>query len=341
MTTLITSDLHLNDHPRDAYRHDWQAWLCESVIAHDVSDLYIIGDLTDAYDRHGSWLVNTIVGHVAALANMCRVFIIRGNHDAADPAAAFFAFLNVVPNVRFISDPAEVTDPVLGRIILLPHATDPKRDWPDLARYGVGLAHATFAGTKVGDFTLDGVPLDLIPKGMRIIAGDFHVPGAIGPVTYCGSPYTVDFGDDFKPRVLLVGAGRKMTSLPSPGRQKRLVEVDSVAQLLRVKGLASGDILKVRIRIAPEDRARWGELVAKVREWGEQDNDFVVHTVEPVSRERQQPMATKRRQLARSDDELVKDYAKARALDAATTKTGLAIVSGEQQQQGDDHGTAQ
>ena len=58
---LVTSDIHLNEKPQDDYRYKLFPWLARQCRQRHITDLCILGDLTDAKDRHAATLVQKIV----------------------------------------------------------------------------------------------------------------------------------------------------------------------------------------------------------------------------------------------------------------------------------------
>ena len=102
---IITTDLHLTNRERDAYRWDLFPWLEKKLATTDSTDLVILGDLTDAKDGHSAALVNRITDTLANLP--VQVTILKGNHDYIDEETPFFRFLNKLDNVHFIVQPLE------------------------------------------------------------------------------------------------------------------------------------------------------------------------------------------------------------------------------------------
>ena len=84
---ILITDLHLTEKQEDQYRFNIFPWL---VTRHSkdksIRAVFILGDLTDRKDNHSAWFVNKIVSSLRALtAHFDDVFILKGNHDAADP----------------------------------------------------------------------------------------------------------------------------------------------------------------------------------------------------------------------------------------------------------------
>src|SRR5216684_1999102 len=109
MATILVSDVHFTNNPRDEYRWGLLPWLVEQVDNRSIDQVLILGDLTDHKDRHPSSLVTRLSDGLHDLGQHCAVVVLRGNHDAVDPNLPFFGFVNKFPNVFFISEPTEMT----------------------------------------------------------------------------------------------------------------------------------------------------------------------------------------------------------------------------------------
>lgn len=331
MSILVTADLHLSENPRDDYRFGFFNIVREFIYKHKVDHLMILGDLTEVKDHHGSWLVNRIADEMDNLASECDITILRGNHDGLDPALPFYYFLRHIQRIRWHSLPTERDIPDLGRCLLLPHSSNYKRDWDSInlksSDFEFIFAHNTFKGATGQNRELDGIPTSVFRKDAQVIAGDVHVPHTVGPVTYVGAPYLIDFGDDYRPRMLLIKKDGRVRSLAAVGPQKRLLEVSDVDQISAgtITGtgdIRPGDILKVRITLTPKQYAEWSEVKRAVLEWAGV-NGYHVDQVVPVT---ERAVASKKetviRRSSRSDSDILSDYASSRGVDAATLKTG-------------------
>lgn len=339
MTLLITADLHLNNLPRDKYRHEFQTQLRKIALNYRAKAVLILGDLTDEKNYHHSALVNKTVEHIHKLTQIAPVIFNEGNHDRSSlTETPFFTFLRRVPRTYWIGEPTFGHDlkglsggasAQLDRTLFLPHSPDPERDWGEFTFKGLDwvFAHQTFAGAR-GDNgrELDGPSADF-PEGVRVISGDVHVPQKLGSVTYVGSPYTIDFGDDFEPRVLLIKDG-KLLSIPCEGPQKRLIEVKA-GELPSHKitdQISPGDILKIRVELGVGHYAKWAEFKDGIYNWGAK-HGYVIHLVQPLTKKNTTvaKKATKR-QAPKSDPAIVKTFAQHRDLDEPTLKVGLKLV---------------
>lgn len=344
MTVLITSDLHFSSNPRDDYRHAFMSKLSSIVERKQVELVMILGDLTEAKDQHNAELVNEIVDHISMLSKLCPVVVLKGNHDYLnDPMCPFFGFLSALPDVWWINTPTWTESlPVLndtsayGNGLILPYTSKYKEDWKALIasnwtdsddrNIDLVFCHNTFQGA-VGDNDreLSGVPVDVFPDDVVVLAGDVHVPQKLGPITYVGAPYTIDFGDSYQPRLLFMRKGGKLTSMNVSGPMKRLVEVDSVNELEDVDFVNRGDILKVRVSLKRADHANWSSIQAEVREWGE-ENGYRVHVVQPVILDGDRKRTKKIKRSVKDDKALLKEYCSLRGVDVGTISVGMGLM---------------
>jgi len=325
MRTLVTGDIHLNNLPRDNYRHNFISKdLMGMIIDHKADHLVIVGDLTDEKNYHSAALVNRVVDHIYNLSLKCPITINMGNHDySSELETPFFTFLRRIENVRWIGDPTHIGD---FNFLFLPHTPAPEVDWhkgiwqqePDWI-----FTHNTFSGT-IGENgqKLDGPSIDIFPKGSRVISGDVHVPQTNGPVTYVGAPYTIDFGDKFEPRVLLIN-GNKLASIPCPGPRKRLVEC-TAGEKMKLKA-NPGDILKINVKLDKGQYARWEELKQGIEEWAAKYK-FVIHRIHPIVDKSMTKGKVVKREAPKADPDILKGYAKKHALDDRTLNVGLEIL---------------
>lgn len=328
MPVLLTADLHLTDNPRDRYRHDFMAKTLPNMVQkYNVQQLYVLGDLTEVKDNLGAELVNSIAGYFKALARLMPggVFIICGNHDYARAAHPFFAFLRHLRNVIWVGKPTE-----FGEWLLLPHTNDYKKDWKiSFKDYKKVFCHQTFAGAKVGARSMDGIPIDIFPRGVKVYSGDVHVPQHFRPITYIGAPYTVDFGDDYKPRVILLRDDTE-ESYRVPGPQKRLLDIKIGDKL---PAFDAADIIKVRVAVTARAMDSWPKEKERIRAWAARGNYelwALQPTLDPADRARMRT-AIRVSDHHQSDIELIASYAKLGRLSDRMLKTGLWLM--EQQEQ--------
>lgn len=340
MTVLITADWHASDNPRDAYRWNWLQNLPKILRKEKVELLLVLGDLTEVKGPHGASLVNPLVDIFYSVSQVCPVVVLQGNHDGFSADAPYFEFLRRVDKVYWVKVPTDlselpnVTTKVLKALgkgaVFLPFSPNPVRDWKglDFRDYDWAFAHQCFAGASAGHgHILGGTPLDIFPPKLKVVAGDIHVPQTIGNLTYVGSPFRIDFGDDFEPRVLLLEAGGKLRSIPCEGPQKRLITLSSPSDLARVDEANTGDVLKVRFDTTMAEHASWGAFAEKVRAWGAK-NGYLIEGVQPVITDKSPRMSNvaKDKVVAKTDEQLLEQYAAAQGVDAKTLSAGKRLL---------------
>ena len=321
MQILVTADLHFSENPRDEYRHEFQRELRNIVKKHDVSRVIILGDLTEAKDRHSAELVNRIVDHFYKLTALCDVTFLRGNHDyLTSPDNPFFAFLSRIEHISWINNPTAI-----GTWLYLPHTTDYKNDWKQFkfSDFDTIFCHQTFEGADTGFKQLTGIPTSIFPKSVKVLSGDIHVPQDLGTVTYVGAPYTVDFGDNYEPRMLLLDS-KDMISIPCPGPQKRYVERKRNSEFITEHKLNKGDILKVKADFEPGLALSWQQIKQEVKDWAE-DKGYIVHSIQPIVTHKKMKK-TQNKKAAQSDEDLLAAYGKARGINESVLKTGLWLM---------------
>ncbi|MCI0553271.1 MAG: hypothetical protein L0287_20170 [Anaerolineae bacterium] len=331
MVDIVTSDWQLAENPRDSYRFDFIPWLCREIKARKVEEVFMLGDITEQKDYHSASFVNKVVKAFSDIASLCHVTIVEGNHDGTERGKPFFKFLSMHPAIYFVT---ECTTSLGRGFKFVPYMPDPE-DWKRIQWKGVKtkliMTHNTFAGAYLQrDITADkGIPLSVIPKGVSVISGDVHVPQTTGCVTYVGAPYTVDFGDDYQPRVLIID-GNRHKSINVPGPQKRLIEMDmsddGTLGILQGK-YNEGDILKVRVKLRSDQYVDWLSIKGNIAKWIENDH-AIPHMIQPVIDNTKKSRVQFKHRKQHDDPELLKSYGKHRRIAESIVNTGLKLMEG-------------
>ena len=324
--TIATADLHMAASRRDSYRWRFlEETLPAMVEEHRARRVLVLGDLTEAKSGHSAELVNRLVDALAALAERAPVYLLRGNHDFVSEDSPFFRFSRHLPRVCWINEPTRLRLRGLGKCLFLPWA----RDLDDCADFSFEsfdwfFCHQTFEGADLGARRAEGCEPPF-SRSARVVSGDVHVPQKIGPVTYTGAPYTVDFGDAYEPRVLLL-EGSEMRSVPVPGPQKRLITTTARDLKLRADlfDVAPGDVIKIRVTLPAGSDASRAEVRALARRWAEAAGVdlYAVEIVAP----RAAPSRGDRDRSRASDADLVRAYAKRMKAGKTCEAAGLKIV---------------
>lgn len=321
MRSLITGDLHLSHNTRDEYRFEFMVWFATLASKRKPDRIIIAGDLTEEKDRHPSILVNRVVEHVNILAEIAPVVVVEGNHDYKDEGQAFFRFLSRIPNTRWIEKPTVLGD----QLLCLPHTNNHKRDWRDidLEAYSTIVCHQTFNGANVGfGRSLDGIELDVLPRGSTTFCGDVHVPQKMGHVVYIGAPYHVDFGDDYKARVIMLDERGWSSIDTSKVPQKRAIRLSSQDLEIEPGSCNARDVVEIKIDV--DDMSDW----VKVRDHVAAQADKLelrVWAIKPVMTKR----AVRRRHKvadAQSDHAVLEAFAKRHGLSDRTLAVGEKLL---------------
>ena len=227
-----------------------------------MKSLCILGDLTDAKDYHPSSLTNRIVERITRLREcVSNITILMGNHDFLRAGHAYFAFLNSIRGVRFITKPYE--DLSDGAAVLwLPYTKTPATDWKniDTSHFNYVFFHQTVGGSVASNGqAMDGDDMPDLRKWPKIYSGDIHVPQVAGPVEYVGSPYPVHFGDKYDGRLVLLDRRGRAVDLRHETINRSALTVRSLAELHR-QDFRPGDQLKLRIELDVADKHAWSRI---------------------------------------------------------------------------------
>lgn len=265
---LVTSDLHFDDNPNNEYRFEIIPVLMSAITSHKPDAVVIAGDLTDKKDRHPARLVLRVVDQLIYLAEYTDVYILAGNHDRlSEDNDPFFEFLDEIDGIYFIStiQNVKIED---AKVLFTPHSRDPDDDWKDMSfkNYDYIFFHQTFHGAKSeSGKNMEGTSFAQFRDVDAIcVSGDIHVPQRLGPITYCGSPYPVRFGDTFDPRILLLDNGKKK-SIPVDIIKKHSLAITDSEEIYD-HDIREGDQIKVTLALPKSELVSWEEHKRRVQE---------------------------------------------------------------------------
>ena len=290
---IITSDLHITDKPLDEYRWGIFQWIKSqlSLAAGKLNTVFILGDLTDAKDKHSSELVNRLVCELKLLSEVAQIYILKGNHDYIEESLPFFDFLSQVGSrIKFITKPHSLSVDDFG-ILCLPSSRNYIEDWKDFDfdEFDLIFTHQTYEGSQAENGSLlPGIPPAYFKNIQgKVISGDIHVPQKVSSnIQYVGSPYRVRFGDSFAPRVLLIEDG-KIKSRMTPFMRRWTLSAKGSEQLSQVYeqiALApanAGDQVKIRVTMRRSDLGEWAELKKELKQFSE-EKGWVLHGIELI-----------------------------------------------------------
>lgn len=328
MASVITADLHLSANPRDAYRHRWMEGLPALLQREEADRLIICGDLTTEKDYHSAWLTNKIVRYVHDASAVCPVYILMGNHDYTSAANPFFEFLGGFDRVHWIKEVTETKLKGLGRCLFIPHQRKLEA-WDGLEQlkeeWNWVFAHATFQGARnEQDLEMEGPAMGLV-LGHRVISGDVHVPQKVGPVTYVGPPFRINYGDTYQPRILLLSEHHANQRL-CEGPRKVLVEAASWDDIEAVGDCRTGNMVKIRYSIPSQDYDKWPLLRKRIEDWAAK-NKLILDAVIPVPLIADTAPDKKAKVVKTASDlEIIKSYATRYQVGDKTLRMGLRLL---------------
>ena len=335
MVTLLTSDIHLTDNPRDSYRWNLFDWIETQILERNIEQVIICGDLTDAKDRHNSNLVNRFVDCLTKLVKQqCNIYILKGNHDYIEETNPFFRFINSIQNVRFIIAPHQCRlrlGTEFKKCLFLPSVRDWKSEWKEIEfnDYDTIFCHATFEGCKVENDSIltGGIPPSIFNDcDGEVFSGDIHVPQILGKIEYIGSPYRIDFGDKFNPRVILFENSQK--NLYFPCTNKHLLVIGSISDLERYKSkVKKSDQVKVRVLLRKSEYPEWKPLKQEIKEYCDNINwELYGPELVIVSDNTNKVETSKEEFKYQSSEEILKEFVSVKRVDKDLVEVGLDII---------------
>ena len=330
MPTLITTDTHFSDHPRDAHRFDLFPWLLKQADKHKVDKIMFLGDLTEDKDRHSSVLVNTVAQALVRLSRDRQVVILRGNHDCIDASNPFFGFMGLYPNIIYVDEYLDYLQPKKPSSVFLAHSRNPEDHWTEInfELYDYVFVHQTFDGAAAENGQqLSGISTSRV-KGIKrqVFSGDIHVPQTIGKVTYVGAPYHIRFGDSFEPRVILLDEETgKTQDLHFPTKAKHLIEVKCAADLDDLDGVEVGDQVKIRVMLAREELVGYDALRREIKAYAEKLG-LEVYGVSAAIAEPEKGVKRKVNTQAMKPGAVLGLYAKREQLATEVAEEGVALL---------------
>ena len=328
--SLLLSDLHLTDNPRDEYRWELFDWAIDVCREHDIQTIFVLGDITDAKDNHSAKLVNSVVFAFSTLAIQtgAKIVILMGNHDYMVVKHPFFGFLNNVQNIYFID---EISKDMTKSVLLLPHTRSPSEDWKDLDLndYKLVLMHQTVEGAIASNgMAMSGELKADFKIRSKVYSGDIHVPQRIGSVEYVGSPYHVHFGDRFKPRGVLLDSSLQASDLHFPTVEKFVATITQASDLDQLK-IKEGDQLKIRVKITPSTFSLWEDIKGEVKKKCEELKvDLRGLEMITTSKKRIKLLSNDREVFKRSFEDAVRKFGNREKLSDDLISVGVEIAKG-------------
>jgi len=326
---LLTADFHFDSDPLTEYRWGLLYVLKEEIYKEGIEELIVLGDLTEKKDNHNSTLVTRVVDFFSQLASICKVTILKGNHDYIKEDKPFFQFLEKIPNVRFITYPT-----VDGDSFYVPHT------FGELPVVPSGIKkvfmHQTFSGAISNNSTRVLLPGKAIPEdfhGLEIFSGDIHRQQKLRNIDYVGAPYHVYFGDDYYPRFIILKDNKhrfnSFLNYEFPARSTIVISPNTMDNLKMIMQTVQ---LKVRLLLTNAEAMELGKHKKAIKDFC---NDPINNHIQLISIEvrKQDNEEVKSVDFTfptlyiETQAEILQRYAKIMNLPAKMIKTGLSIIA--------------
>lgn len=202
MAALVTSDTHFTNKPVDEYKWNLFPWIHERIPKYKITEFFILGDILNEKDNHGSHLINRLIDNLLDLTKKgLNIYLIRGNHDyQVDFTTPFLKFTSNIPGIHFYTEPTDLDLPGI-KIKLLPNTKNPTEDWKglDLSQADFIFTHQTYDGCVAENgHILKGVSHHVFDNiKAQVISGDIHKAQSLhnGKIIYVGEPYDNRFGN--------------------------------------------------------------------------------------------------------------------------------------------------
>jgi hypothetical protein len=105
---------------------------------------------------------------------------------------------------------------------------------------------------------MEGEELPALNAG-KVYSGDIHVPQVIKGVEYVGSPYHVHFGDNFRPRAVLLEHGGRAVDLHFKTIRRVALTVTGIKDLQK-QTLQQSDQVKLTIELSEAEKHDWQKI---------------------------------------------------------------------------------
>jgi hypothetical protein len=272
---ILTADWHLDDNPANEYR--WQVFyeLFEFCSETEDGEVFLLGDIADRKDRHSGELLNRMLKEFKKFSDAgISIMAIMGNHDAPLKGTPYWSVLNMLPGVKFFTQPRLVRANGVD-IWMLPYTPYPHADWKDLDMHSnqVAFIHQPTQGALLesGRRLVDVPALPKLPMS-DIWAGDIHTHQKIGKVNYVGAPHPMDYGDDYPCRMIQLSDGDDALRISETREldymRKAMLDLKCLGELDQDFGLQDGDQAKVRMQVDPKRISQWPADRQEIQEWG-------------------------------------------------------------------------
>lgn len=339
---LIVSDLHFTDSIYDEYKWQLFPWIKELLSKTHINNLLILGDIFDRKDRHPAKLVNRFIEELQKLtasSSLHSIIILKGNHDYLKPDEPFLEFIKTLDKIFFIKHPTTIIFDD-AKTLWLPHTRTPEEEWKQINFTDSNLQyvffHQSVIGAKVSNFfeMKEGLDKNIFSgTKARLLSGDIHVPQHI-PITntpygmdYIGTPYPVAFGDNYKPRAILL-RNKEIIEIPNTKTiQKVTLYIKNNSELEDYE-LNENDQLKLVFVLSQEELADWNNKKQAAQAYC-QKRGFILRDIrfEKESSETSETILPVSKIVNQSPKEIFTAFIELEELDEETIKAGMELLN--------------
>lgn len=261
---IILSDLHLDDNPLNSYRWEIFSWIDDLAKKYSINRVDILGDITDKKDRHSSILVNNFITATKNIKNIKELNILKGNHDYIEETIPFFKFLNTILGIKFIYTPEVILD-----TLFIPHTKEFKlQEYEKLLNPNIKCVyiHQIAINAIFQNNTLSTKGIDNnIFENYIVFSGDIHSPQKIGNIIYVGSPYPINFGDNYKGRCIIIKNNKIIEEIYPNQIQKLFLKLNSNFTEKDFLIINPNDQVKVTIELEIHETYNWENIQREVK----------------------------------------------------------------------------
>lgn len=191
---VIISDIHFNE-KNLKLSHSALSQALSKAEELDIP-LVIAGDLNDTKAIIRAEVANDIIEII--LGYSTPVFILVGNHDKINEKGEEHGLNYLRPYAQVVDFPSGYKE--LPGVVFIPYQSDPT-NYSNIIKQkcskgDIIVMHQGVFGANLGDYVHDKSAIDVsILEDHKCFSGHYHQHQTIGTLTYCGSPFTMSFGE--------------------------------------------------------------------------------------------------------------------------------------------------
>lgn len=325
---LLCSDIHLDDKDRNEYRWGLFSWIKNVCKEQEIGTIIIGGDIFHNKDKHTSFLVNRFVDSIVNLLQTTdQILMIKGNHDLIEHSNPYLKWINNIPNVRFFIKP-ETFIIQNKKFLFLPNSSSPIQDWEkcltQIQEADFIICHQTFEGSiSETGYKLSGISQSIFKDiKAKVYSGDIHKAQKLGKITYIGTPYPINFGDQGLFRNLFLNLEtEEEKSLSYKTIKKHTLHISNPSEINNYK-LKKGDQVKIKLSI--ENQGDWENFKTEITNRCK-ELEVDLHQIEFIKKNFSLPVKEESKLKSLSSKEIFDNYCEHAKIEGETKAYGLSL----------------